>query len=58
MTLCPIALAVGCAKCPALSICPLKTILGDAPKGGEAPARGAEPGGDATRRRGKGPRKG
>jgi hypothetical protein len=29
MTLCPIALAVGCKKCPAFSICPLKTSLGD-----------------------------
>jgi hypothetical protein len=29
MTLCPIALAVGCKKCPAFSVCPLKTSLGD-----------------------------
>ncbi len=29
MTLCPIALAVGCQKCPALSICPLKGVVGD-----------------------------
>ncbi|HEX4475948.1 MAG TPA: hypothetical protein VH142_12775 [Polyangiaceae bacterium] len=29
MTLCPIALAVGCKKCPAFSVCPLKTVLGD-----------------------------
>jgi hypothetical protein len=29
MTLCPIAIAVGCKKCPAFSICPLKTSLGD-----------------------------
>ena len=29
MTLCPIALAVGCKKCPALSICPVKETLGD-----------------------------
>ena len=29
MTLCPIALAVGCKKCPAFSICPLKTVIGD-----------------------------
>ena len=34
MTLCPIALAVGCAKCPAFSVCPLKTVIGDAPKPG------------------------
>lgn len=32
MTLCPIAIAVGCAKCPAVSVCPLKTVIGDAPK--------------------------
>lgn len=32
MTLCPIALVAGCAKCPAVSVCPLKTVLGDAPK--------------------------
>ena len=32
MTLCPIALAVGCAKCPAFSVCPLKTVIGDVPK--------------------------
>ena len=32
MTLCPIALAVGCQKCPALKICPLKRVLGDQPK--------------------------
>jgi hypothetical protein len=34
MTLCPIALAAGCKKCPAVSVCPLKTVLGDYPKSG------------------------
>jgi hypothetical protein len=29
MTICPIAIAVGCAKCPAFSVCPLKSVLGD-----------------------------
>jgi len=29
MTLCPIAVAVGCQKCPAFSICPLKGVIGD-----------------------------
>lgn len=29
MTLCPIALLVGCNKCPAFSFCPLKTVIGD-----------------------------
>jgi|TARA_B110000263_G_scaffold242280_1_gene247581 hypothetical protein len=29
MTICPIALVVGCEKCPAFSFCPLTIILGD-----------------------------
>ena len=29
MTLCPIAIAAGCKKCPAFTICPLKGVLGD-----------------------------
>jgi hypothetical protein len=32
MTLCPIAIAVGCKKCPAFSVCPLKAVIGDNPK--------------------------
>ena len=30
MTVCPIAIVAGCKKCPAYSVCPLKTVLGDA----------------------------
>ena len=29
MTLCPIAIAAGCKKCPVVSFCPLKTVIGD-----------------------------
>lgn len=29
MTLCPVALAVGCRKCALVSACPLKTVIGD-----------------------------
>jgi hypothetical protein len=29
MTLCPVAIVAGCRKCPAFSVCPLKTVLGD-----------------------------
>jgi len=29
MTVCPIAIAVGCKKCPAFKFCPLTTVLGD-----------------------------
>jgi hypothetical protein len=32
MTLCPIAVVAGCAKCPAFRVCPLKTVIGDQPK--------------------------
>lgn len=28
-TICPIALAVGCSKCPTVKFCPLKSVLGD-----------------------------
>lgn len=33
MTICPVALAVGCKKCPVFSICPLKSVIGDHKKG-------------------------
>jgi hypothetical protein len=29
MTLCPVAIAVGCKKCPVFAVCPLKGIIGD-----------------------------
>lgn len=29
MTLCPVAIAVGCKKCPIFGICPVKSIIGD-----------------------------
>ncbi len=32
MTLCPIAIVASCAKCPAVSFCPLKSVIGDAVK--------------------------
>ncbi len=35
MTLCPIAIAVGCKKCPAFSVCPLKGVIGDQQKADE-----------------------
>ncbi len=35
MTVCPIAIVAGCKKCPAFSVCPLKTVLGDQPAKGE-----------------------
>ena len=29
MTICPIAIAVGCKKCPIYKACPLKSVIGD-----------------------------
>ena len=36
MTLCPIALAVTCRKCPAFGVCPLKGVIGDYKPGEDA----------------------
>lgn len=47
MTLCPIALAVGCKKCPAFSPCPLKGVVGDFKETGQAETK---PEADQTKR--------
>lgn len=39
MTLCPVALAVGCRKCPVFSVCPLKGVIGDFVKDESAKAK-------------------
>ena len=39
MTLCPIAIAAGCRKCPAFSVCPLKGVIGDYRKPDETEAK-------------------
>jgi hypothetical protein len=44
MTLCPIAVAVGCQKCPAFKVCPLKAVIGDQPKADAAPPSAAKKG--------------
>jgi hypothetical protein len=38
MTLCPVAIIAGCAKCPAFSACPLKGVIGDYKKPEETQA--------------------
>ena len=44
MTLCPIALVAGCKKCPAFSVCPLKSVIGDQPSGtGQSKSKGRKP---------------
>ena len=42
MVLCPIAIAVGCRKCPAFKVCPLKSTIGDY-KPPETPPPAAKP---------------
>jgi hypothetical protein len=49
MTVCPIAIAVGCKKCPAFSFCPLKGTLGDH-KPDEAPPPAPKAGGSAKKK--------
>ena len=29
MKICPVAIAVGCAKCPVFKVCPAKGVIGD-----------------------------
>jgi hypothetical protein len=41
MTLCPVAIAVGCKKCPIFTVCPVKGVIGDYVKGDSAPKRTA-----------------
>jgi hypothetical protein len=48
MTLCPIAIAVGCKKCPAFGVCPLKTVIGDY-RPDAKPAHAAAPSGAGKR---------
>jgi hypothetical protein len=42
MVLCPVALAIGCRKCPVFAVCPLKSTIGDyAPPDSAASTRDA-----------------
>ena len=42
MTLCPIAIVASCKKCPAFSVCPVKTVIGDMPKAEDVKAGAAK----------------
>lgn len=41
MKICPIAIVVGCKKCPVFKICPVKTLVGDLPETPEPEVRAA-----------------
>jgi hypothetical protein len=49
MVVCPVALAVGCVKCPIFKVCPVKSVIGDYKKPAEsvvakpAPSASARP---------------
>ena len=57
MVLCPVAIAVGCRKCPVFKICPVKSVIGDykpdAPATPEAPAK-TRAAGNGTKRKSAG----
>ena len=39
MVICPIAIAVGCKKCPVFKVCPLTTVIGDQKAPAEADSK-------------------
>lgn len=39
MTLCPIAMVIGCKKCPVFALCPVKGVIGDYRKQEEEQAK-------------------
>jgi hypothetical protein len=41
MTVCPVAIVVGCKKCPVFAVCPVKSVIGDYMKEPEKPAKDA-----------------
>jgi len=43
MVLCPVALAVGCRKCPVFNVCPVKGIIGDYRPDEDAPSAKVKP---------------
>lgn len=42
MVICPIAIAVGCRKCPIFKVCPVKSVIGDYQEPTAAPLAGNE----------------
>ena len=38
MKICPVAIAIGCRKCPVVNVCPAKGIIGDYKESDAKPA--------------------
>lgn len=58
LTICPIAIAVGCRKCPIFKVCPVKSVIGDQPSAPETPASDAPTVRGKSRRKSKPKRRG
>lgn len=43
MVICPVAIAVGCKKCPIFKVCPVKGIIGDYKAPAAEPEKRASP---------------
>jgi len=56
MVICPVAIAVGCKKCPIFKVCPVKSVIGDykpPEDASAAPTRAANSSAAPTRAAGK-----
>lgn len=42
MTICPVAIAVGCKKCAIFKVCPVKSVIGDYKPDDKSPAKAAD----------------
>jgi len=51
MVICPVAIAVGCKKCPIFNVCPVKSIIGDQKKSGGDEKKSAAKSAAAKRRK-------
>jgi hypothetical protein len=51
MVICPVAIAVGCKKCPIFSVCPVKGVIGDYRKPPEPEAKARPPAGKGKARK-------
>ena len=50
MVICPVAIAVGCKKCPVFKVCPMTTIIGDQ-KAPESPKKSDDKDGSTTKKK-------
>lgn len=53
MTICPVAIAVGCKKCPVFKVCPVKSVIGDYKPEDKAPPKAAAKAAPSTAKRKK-----